>query len=293
MKDPQSPSQNRRDFLSKSSKAVAGASLVAPFVTSCKTTRSGNAVANEPNTDTLKIGLIGCGGRGSGAANQALNADKNVVLWSVGDVFAEQAERSLNNLRKEKPVADRVRVDGDRVFSGVDAFERVINSGVDVVLLATPPGFRPQHFKAAIDAGKHVFCEKPMATDVPGIRSVMETAKKAKEKKLAVVAGFCWRYHLARREFYKRLHDGAIGDVRYIHATYLTGPVKPMPPASKRPSGHERCRVADSQLVQFHLAVRRWLGRAGVSQRGQDHVGYERRGSVALRREWWSSDTEQ
>jgi predicted dehydrogenase len=130
-----------------------------------------------------------------------------------------------------------VKVDGDHVFVGLDAYQKVIDSGVDVVLLTTPPGFRPQHFKAAIAAGKHVFCEKPMATDAPGVRSVLATAQEAKEKKLAVVAGFCWRYDLARREFYKRIHEGAIGDLRAIYATYLTGPVKPMPAPDRRPAG--------------------------------------------------------
>lgn len=230
MKSNKPPSQNRREFLKSSSTAIAGASLAAPFVFSSE-------ARAEINSDTLKIGLIGCGGRGTGAANQALNADKNVVLWSVGDVFEDKAKRSLDNLKNEKAIAGKISVSGDRVFSGLDAFEKVLASGVDVVLLATPPGFRPQHLKAAIEAGKHVFCEKPMATDVPGIRSVMESAKLASKNHTALVAGFCWRYELGRREFYKRLHDGAIGDVRYIHATYLTGPVKPMPPASKRPSG--------------------------------------------------------
>jgi len=113
----------------------------------------------------------------------------------------------------------------------------VIASGVDVVLLATPPGFRPVHLRAAVEAGKHVFCEKPMATDAPGVRSVVESARIAKEKNLSLVAGFCWRYDAARREFYRRIHDGAIGQIRAIYATYYSGPVKSMPPAANRPAG--------------------------------------------------------
>ena len=188
-------------------------------------------------SDTLRIGLIGCGGRGSGAANEALGADKNVELVAMGDVFEDRLKASLNNLKANGKVAARIKVDPDHCFVGLDAYQKVLNSGIDVVLLATPPGFRPLHLKAAVEAGKHIFCEKPMATDAPGVRSVMESVKAAKEKKLALVAGFCWRYDFARREFYKRLHDGAIGDVRAIYATYLTGPVKPMPPASSRPAG--------------------------------------------------------
>ncbi|MEO7678633.1 MAG: Gfo/Idh/MocA family oxidoreductase, partial [Verrucomicrobiota bacterium] len=130
---------------------------------------------------------------------------------------------------------DRVKVTPEKCFTGLDAYQKVLESGVDVVLLATPPGFRPVHLRAAVDAGKHIFCEKPMATDAPGVRSVIESVKLSKEKKISLVAGFCWRYEVARREFYKRIHDGAIGDIRAIYATYYTGPVKPMPPASSRP----------------------------------------------------------
>jgi myo-inositol 2-dehydrogenase / D-chiro-inositol 1-dehydrogenase len=119
----------------------------------------------------------------------------------------------------------------------LDAYQKVIDSGVDVVLLASPPGFRPVHLRAAVNAGKHIFCEKPMATDAAGVRSVLASVKAAKEKKIALVAGFCWRYEGARREFYQRIHNGAIGDVRAIYATYYAGPVKPMPASTDRPTG--------------------------------------------------------
>lgn len=185
-------------------------------------------------TGTLKVGLIGCGGRGSGAAANALSADKDVVLTAVADAFEEPLQRSLANLKKQ--FADKVKVTPQTSFVGLDAYQKVIDSGVDVVLLATPPGFRPVHLKAAVAAGKHIFCEKPMATDAPGVRSVMESVKAAKAKNISILAGFCWRYDLARREFYKRIHEGAIGDIRAIYATYYTGPVKPMPPASERPA---------------------------------------------------------
>jgi len=217
---------SRREFLKAS--ALVGSALAAPAIL------PGSLFAKE-TTDTLRVGLIGCGGRGSGAASQALNADPNVVLTAMGDAFEDQLQKSLQGLQKQLP--DKVKVTPEKCFVGLDAYQKVINSGVDVVLLATPPGFRPVHLKAAVDAGKHVFCEKPMATDAPGVRSVLESAKAAKDKDLALVAGFCWRYEPARREFYKRIHDGAIGDIRAIYATYYTGPVKPMPPASDRPAG--------------------------------------------------------
>jgi len=217
---------SRREFLKTS--ALAGGVLAAPAIL------PGNLFANT-NSDTLKIGLIGCGGRGSGAADQALKADENVVLTAMADAFPEPLHTSLNSLQTTH--RDKVKVSPDKQFVGLDAYQKLIDSGVDVVLLATPPGFRPVHLEAAIDAGKHVFCEKPMATDVSGVRSVIESANKAKEKGLALVAGFCWRYDTPRRELYKRIHEGGIGDIRAIYATYYAGHVKPMPAPSERPSG--------------------------------------------------------
>jgi myo-inositol 2-dehydrogenase / D-chiro-inositol 1-dehydrogenase len=218
---------SRRHFLKSSGAAALGTVLAANLNFPQR--------AFAANSDTLRVGLIGCGGRGTGAANEALNADKNVVITALGDVFSNQLQNSLAGLKRAAP--DRVQVEADRCFVGLDAYQKVIDSGVDVVLLATPPGFRPQHLKAAVEAGKHVFCEKPVATDSPGVRSVLASIDEAKKKRLAVVSGFCWRYDMARRAFYERIHDGAIGQIRAIYATYLTGPVKPMPPASKRPAG--------------------------------------------------------
>jgi myo-inositol 2-dehydrogenase/D-chiro-inositol 1-dehydrogenase len=227
---------SRRQFLKTSSAAALGSALA-----------SGLAFGARSSSDTLKVGLVGCGGRGTGAAAQALQTGENVILTAMGDAFDHQLRNSLNAL-KQKPApkegktpqphySDRVKVDPDHCFVGLDAFQKVIDSGVDVVILATPPGFRPQHLRAAVEANKHVFCEKPVATDAPGVRSVLESAAKAKEKNLALMVGYCWRYHPARRAFYQKVHQGAIGKVRAVYATYLSGPVKPMPPASRRPAG--------------------------------------------------------
>ncbi|MBM3837070.1 MAG: Gfo/Idh/MocA family oxidoreductase [Verrucomicrobia bacterium] len=221
------PSTSRRQFLKASSTVALGG------VVGTRLALSGNAFAQ--NSETLRIGLIGCGGRGSGAASQALHADKNVVLTAMGDAFSNKLHGSLNALQKDFP--DRVKVDPDHCFVGLDAYQKVLASGVDVVILATPPGFRPLHFKAAVDSNKHIFCEKPMATDSPGVRTVMAAAEEARKKKLAVVAGFCWRYDYARRALFQRIHDGAIGDLRALYHCYYTGPVKPMPPAASRPAG--------------------------------------------------------
>jgi predicted dehydrogenase len=222
------PAASRRDFLKVSGAATVGGALSAMP----KFARG----AHPGGSDTLRIGLVGCGGRGMGAAEQALNGDKGVVLTAMGDVFKEQIERGIVQLERNPTAREKLQVTPDNCFVGLDAYRRVIDSGVDVVLLCTPPGFRPKHLAAAIAAGKHVFCEKPMATDGPGVRSVLATAAQAKEKGLALVAGFCWRYDYARREIFKRIHDGEIGPIRSIYATYYTGPVKPMqPPAARRP----------------------------------------------------------
>ena len=220
------PATSRRQFLKTSSAAAIGGAFAAQLAFPQRSSAA--------NSETLRIGLVGCGGRGTGAADQALNADSNVVLTAMADVFEDQLQNSLTLLKNKLP--EKVQVVPERCFVGLDAYQKVINSGVDVVVLATPPGFRPLHFKAAVDAGRHIFCEKPMATDAPGIRQVMTSVAEAKRKNIAVVAGFCWRYNLARREFFRKVHENALGDIRAIHATYYTTPVKPMPEASKRPA---------------------------------------------------------
>jgi predicted dehydrogenase len=210
------PVPSRRDFLKTSSAAVMASALSLPSIV------RGASVGQK-----LKVGLVGAGGRGSGAANQALNADSNVVLWAVGDAFADKIETSLASLKAAHGA--KVDVPDERQFVGLDAYQKVIDSGVDVVLLTSPPAFRPQHFKAAVAAGKHSFLEKPMATDAPGVRSVIETVAEAKRKNLGVCAGFCWRYHPAMRETFKRLQDGAIGQILANYNTYNTGAVDRYP----------------------------------------------------------------
>ncbi len=217
MNESQNVPTSRREFLKSSGAAVSGA-LAAPFIL------TGSSFAQSPG-ETLRVGLVGCGGRGSGAAAQALNGDKNVLLTAVGDAFEDQLQRGLSSLRKQNP--EKVKVEPDHCFVGLDAYQKVIESGVDVVVLATPPGFRPTHIKAAIDAGKHVFAEKPLAVDAPGIRSVLASAQEAKRKNLSLVSGFCWRSHLPKRATFQKIHDGAVGDIVMVYSTYNTGPVKP------------------------------------------------------------------
>lgn len=206
---------SRRDFL-KTSSAVTAAAVAAPFIMTSKT----HAVS--PG-DTIKVGLVGCGGRGTGAAGNALSADPNVVITAVADIYENKAQSAVETLSSMKDAGKRVEVPKKNIFAGFDAFSGVIESGVDVVLLATPPGFRPQHMKAAVAAGKHMFIEKPMATDAPGVRSIMESTERAKEKGLGICAGFCWRYNHAERALHEQVHNGAIGDIRAMYATYNTG----------------------------------------------------------------------
>ncbi len=186
----------------------------------------------------LKIGFIGTGGRGTGAAVQALSADDNTVLHSVADVFQDRIDGALEQLAKDKKVADKVDVPKDRQFVGLDGYKRVLDSGVDVVLLTAPPGFRPLHLRAAIEAGKHVFAEKPMCVDAAGARHCQESLKMAEGKPLSIVAGFCWRYSPSRREAYKKvMEEGIIGDVVGVYATYYANYSKPHLAPSLRMDG--------------------------------------------------------
>jgi len=200
---------SRRQFLRTSGVAAAGAALA-----SLPIARSAHAAGS----DVLKIGLIGCGGRGTGAAGNALTADPNTRLVAMGDAFPDRIEKSLEGLKKQKDLAGRIDVTPERCFSGFDAYQKVLQSGIDVAILAETPHFRPKHLKAAIAAGKHVFCEKPVAVDAPGIRQVLAAAAEAKKKNLKVGVGFQRHHQDVYLETIKRLADGAIGPILYMRA---------------------------------------------------------------------------
>jgi myo-inositol 2-dehydrogenase / D-chiro-inositol 1-dehydrogenase len=220
----ESHTMERRDFIKKTG-TVAGA-IAAGFP---------GIISGQTVTNAVKIGLVGAGGRGTGAAAQALTADPNNELSAVADIDEAIVERTATRLRGSERFGSRVKI--DHAFFGLDAYDKVITSGVDVVLLATPPGFRPQHLTAAVNAGKHVFCEKPCATDSPGVREVMAAQKLAQTKNLALVAGFCWRYNNMIQDAMQQVRDGAIGRLVAHYSTYYTNPVKPIPPESERPAG--------------------------------------------------------
>ena len=204
---------NRREFLATSTKVAAAGAMVA-------STSPAFGFHNSV-TDTLKIGLVGCGGRGSGAVINAVNADDNIKVHALADAFQDRIAECARVLNEQIP--DKIEAPEERWFTGFDCYQQLIDSGVDVVLLATPPHFRPQQLAAAVKAGKHVFCEKPVGVDVPGTLSVLESCKLAKEKGLSIVSGLCWRYDLGVKAVIQRLLDGEIGEIQTIQENYLTG----------------------------------------------------------------------
>jgi len=183
---------------------------------------SAQRAAHAAGSDVLRIGLVGCGGRGSGAAVNAMNASPANRLVAMADAFAERIELSRQQLQKAKP--DQFAVDADHSFVGFDGYRQLLAGDVDVVILATPPHFRPIHLRACVDAGKHVFAEKPVAVDAPGARAVLAACEDAKKKGLSIVSGLCWRYHAGVRETVQRVLDGAIGRVVAVRTTYNCGP---------------------------------------------------------------------
>jgi myo-inositol 2-dehydrogenase / D-chiro-inositol 1-dehydrogenase len=195
----------RRDFVKTT--AVAAAGVVLPSRLPLYASHSA----------TIRVGVIGCGGRGTGAANDCLRASEGIQIVALGDLFPERlasARANLTKLGTENPaIGARITLTDDRCFSGFDAYQKVLASGVDMVILATPPVFRPEHLAAAIAAGKHVFMEKPVAVDAKGVRSVIASSDLARQKGLAIVAGTQRRHDVRYRAVIERVHQGAIGDV--------------------------------------------------------------------------------
>ncbi len=220
---PNIQATSRREFVKTSSLAASGS--IAGAVQLC-------SAVHVSGDDTLKVGLIGCGGRGTGAATQALMADSRVKLTAMADAFQDRLNTSLKSLNKIEGLESKIDVPPERQFVGFDAYKQVLESDVDVVLLTTPPHFRPLHLQAAIAASKHVFAEKPCAVDATGVHSVLRSCEEAKKKNLAVVSGLCLRYHYPYREAVHRIQDGVIGEVRTLLANDYRGPiwVKPRQP---------------------------------------------------------------
>lgn len=223
--------KSRRQFLKSAGAfgAVAGSQLALPS----------NVHAGENNL--LKVGLIGCGGRGTGAAAQALKADNNVKLWAMADAFEDRLRQSHTTLQNDREIAGKLDVAAERRFVGFDAYRDVIAS-CDVVLLCTPPHFRPLHLRAAVDARKHVFAEKPVAVDAPGVRSVLASCETARQRGLSIVSGLCLRFDNGFRETIRRLHERPDGDIVALQANDLRGGswVRPREPGWSDMTWHMR-----------------------------------------------------
>ena len=181
--------------------------------------------AHAAGSDVVRIALIGCGGRGTNAAVQAINnqGGVKVKLTAAADAFADRLDRSMKSI--ETRCKDNFDVPPERRFIGLDAYKKAIASDVDMVLLTTPPGFRPAQFEAAVDAGKHVFMEKPVAVDGPGVRKVLEANERAKKKGLVVAVGHHLRHEKKHTELIAKIHDGAIGELKYMRAYFNSGGV--------------------------------------------------------------------
>ena len=205
-------SLTRRQFLKTGSSALAGATLLGALPL--------DRTAHAAGSDLLKIALVGCGGRGSGAAAQALKAAGNAKLVAMADVLPEMLEKGLASLRTQHP--QQIDVPPDRQFTDFDGYKKAI-AVADVVILATSPGFRPMHFEEAVRQGKHVFMEKPVATDAPGIRQLLAAAEEAKKKNLKVGVGFQRRHQRGYLEIVKRIQDGALGEIRELRCYWDGG----------------------------------------------------------------------
>jgi len=210
---PRQHQSHRRDFLKQT--ASAGATLAGGL--------SFARAAHAAGSDTIRLALIGCGGRGTGAAAQALNACSRAKLVAMADAFEDRLTGSHQVVARKHP--DRVDVAPERRFVGMDAYAKAMDADVDLVLLCTPPGFRPIQYEAAVKANKHVFMEKPVAVDVPGIRRMIAANEEAKKKGLAVAVGLNMRHTNSYQEVVRRVHDGAIGKVNFLRAYGNTGGV--------------------------------------------------------------------
>jgi len=214
-------SLNRRDFM----QTTAAASLA--FL------GTGAFHVRAAGSDRIRVGLIGCGGRGTDAAKDCAAASEAVEIYAMGDLFPDKLQESYENLKggntntlggeSARPMKKHFNVSKDRCFTGFDAYQKVLDSGVDMVILAASPQFRPLHIKAAVEAGKNIFTEKPVAVDPAGVRSVIASSEVAAQKGLAIVAGTQRRHQNAYLEIMKRVHDGQIGKIVSAEAYWIGG----------------------------------------------------------------------
>lgn len=243
------PNDSRRDFLKTS--AVTGAGLASSQLAFAQEAKAVEKAAHtgveaKPNNDLIRVALVGCGGRGRGAGVQTLKGDPNTKIVALGDAFQEPMDSFLNIVQGIDDVKDRIDVPADRQFTGLDCCEQLLNKvDVDLVCLASPPHFRPMQYRAAVEAGKHVFTEKPVAVDGPGLRETMAVNELAKEKGLSVVSGLCWRYETGMIETVNKIREGIIG--------------RPTSALSVRYSGHVgRNTPREESKTEFEHQIRNW-----------------------------------
>ncbi len=206
-------------------------------------------------SDEVKVGLIGCGGRGSGAAAQALSTGKNVTLWAMADAFSDRLENSLSSLSRGRAGVSKVEagegfgaaidVPAPRRYIGLDAYRRIIDSGIDLAILTGPPGYRPLHFERAVEAGKHVFMEKPLATDPSGVRRILAAAEQAKQNNLKVGVGLQRHHQATYQEAIRRIHAGEIGRLVSMRCFWNGGP-----PA--------KTAIPRENMTELEYQVRNW-----------------------------------
>src|SRR5947207_1152277 len=240
---PASASVTRRSFLRTSSKVAAGGALLGALPV------ERFALGASPG-DTLRIALVGCGGRGSGAADQALSTSGGVKLVAMADVFKDQLENSLKSLKNKTEHEGKIEVPEENKFIGFDAYKKAI-ALADVVILATPPGFRPMLFEEAVRQGKNIFTEKPVATDAPGVRRFLAAAEEAKKKNLKVGVGLQRHHQAGYIETLKRLHDGQIGDIVSMRC-YWNGTTPWVKPRA------DLERKAGRKLSEMEYQMRNW-----------------------------------
>jgi predicted dehydrogenase len=214
-------SSNRRSFLQTSLATTAAVAATTAVAKPAKAVDS--KAVHGGGSSVIRVGLVGCGGRGNGAAINAMNAGKDVHIVAVGDLFEDSIKISRQSLSQRNP--EQFVVDDEHSFVGFDCYKKVINSDIDVVLLASPPHYRPAQIEEAIAAGKHVFAEKPIATDPAGVRRVAAACEVAATKGLNMVSGLCWRYDQGVRDTIGRIHDGALGNIVSTQANYFTSPI--------------------------------------------------------------------
>ena len=227
----------RREFLAESARITAAG--VAGGLALSRT-------AHAAGSDVLKVGVVGCGGRGTGAVHDALSSEGAIKLVAIGDVFGDRVNRCMKTLGTIDEIQDRIDVPPERQFVGFDAYQKVLATDIDIVLLTTPPAFRPLHYAAAIAAGKHVFMEKPCCVDGPGYRLVMETNKLADSKDLRVVVGLQRRHQKSYLEGIQRVHNWEVGDIILIR-TYFNMPGTG-PNYDRRPA----------EMAEMEWQIRRW-----------------------------------